>query len=281
MPFINVIPNNSEESESIHQMLADSSLYSNPTVTPLEVITIHLFYNYLHTHGYESIDLKAVLFDMDGVLFDSMPNHAESWHKIMKRFGFGLSREEAYMHEGRTGASTINIVSRRERGHDATEEEIKAIYQAKTEEFNKCPKAERMPGALEVLTKIKSEGLTPMVVTGSGQTSLLDRLNHNFPGIFQANLMVTAFDVKYGKPNPEPYLMALKKGGFKPNEALVIENAPLGVQAGVAAGIFTIAVNTGPLHDNVLLNEGANLLFHSMPDFNKNWETLQSALKQD
>lgn len=237
--------------------------------------------NYLHTHGYESIDLKAVLFDMDGVLFDSMPNHAESWHKIMKRFGFGLSREEAYMHEGRTGASTINIVSRRERGHDATEEEIKAIYQAKTEEFNKCPKAERMPGALEVLTKIKSEGLTPMVVTGSGQTSLLDRLNHNFPGIFQANLMVTAFDVKYGKPNPEPYLMALKKGGFKPNEALVIENAPLGVQAGVAAGIFTIAVNTGPLHDNVLLNEGANLLFHSMPDFYKNWETLQSALKQD
>ena len=139
----------------------------------------------------------------------------------------------------------------------------------------------KRPGALEVLTKIKSEGLTPMVVTGSGQTSLLDRLNHNFPGIFQANLMVTAFDVKYGKPNPEPYLMALKKGGFKPNEALVIENAPLGVQAGVAAGIFTIAVNTGPLHDNVLLNEGANLLFHSMPDFNKNWETLQSALKQD
>ena len=281
MPFINVIPNNSEESESIHQMLADSSLCSNPTVTPLEVITKEAIKNYLHTHGYESIDLKAVLFDMDGVLFDSMPNHAESWHKIMKRFGFGLSREEAYMHEGRTGASTINIVSRRERGHDATEEEIKAIYQAKTEEFNKCPKAERMPGALEVLTKIKSEGLTPMVVTGSGQTSLLDRLNHNFPGIFQANLMVTAFDVKYGKPNPEPYLMALKKGGFKPNEALVIENAPLGVQAGVAAGIFTIAVNTGPLHDNVLLNEGANLLFHSMPDFNKNWETLQSALKQD
>ena len=38
--------------------------------------------NYLHAHGYESIDLKAVLFDMDGVLFDSMPNHAEAWHKI-------------------------------------------------------------------------------------------------------------------------------------------------------------------------------------------------------
>lgn len=235
--------------------------------------------NYLQTHGYDAIHLKAVLFDMDGVLFDSMPNHAESWHKVMERFGYGLSREEAYMHEGRTGAATINIVSRRERGCDATEEEIKEIYRAKTEEFNKCPKAERMPGALEVLRKIKSEGLTPMVVTGSGQTSLLDRLNHNFPDIFKEELMVTAFDVKYGKPNPEPYLMALKKGGFKANEALVVENAPLGVQAGVAAGIFTIAVNTGPLPDKVLLDAGANVLFHSMPNFNENWEELHASLR--
>lgn len=235
--------------------------------------------NYLQTHGYESIHLKAVLFDMDGVLFNSMPNHAESWHNIMKRFGMGLSREEAYMHEGRTGASTINIVSRRERGYDATEEEIAAIYKAKTEEFNKCPKAERMPGAFEVLTKIKEAGLVPMVVTGSGQTSLLDRLNHNFPDIFKEELMVTAFDVKYGKPNPEPYLMALKKGGFKANEALVVENAPLGVKAGVAAGIFTIAVNTGPLPDKVLLDEGADLLFPSMPAFDENWEILKQDLE--
>ena len=71
---------------------------------------------YLKQHGHSSIDLKAVLFDMDGVLFNSMPNHAYSWHKVMERMGFGLSEEEAYMHEGRTGADTINIISRRERG---------------------------------------------------------------------------------------------------------------------------------------------------------------------
>ena len=103
--------------------------------------------NYLHTHGYESIDLKAVLFDMDGVLFDSMSNHAESWHKIMKRFGFGLSREEAYMHEVRTGASTINIVFQRELGKEATQEEIESIYKEKSILFNSYPEAERMPGA--------------------------------------------------------------------------------------------------------------------------------------
>lgn len=234
--------------------------------------------NYLQKQGFGDMNLKAVLFDMDGVLFNSMPNHAEAWHRTMAKFGFTLSREEAYMHEGRTGAGTINIVSLRERGHEATEEEIKQIYQAKSELFNQYPLAERMPGALEVLTKIKEAGLTPMVVTGSGQTSLLDRLNKNFPGIFQRELMVTAFDVKYGKPNPEPYLMALKKGGLQPNEAIVVENAPLGVQAGVAAGIFTIAVNTGPLPDEALLGQGANLLFHSMPDFNEHWILLQEQI---
>lgn len=234
--------------------------------------------NYLQKSGHSNINLKAVLFDMDGVLFNSMPNHAEAWHKTMAKFGFTLSREEAYMHEGRTGAATINIVSRRERGYDATEEEIRQIYQAKSELFNQYPTAERMPGALEVLTQIKEAGFTPMVVTGSGQTSLLDRLNQNFPGIFKKELMVTAFDVKYGKPNPEPYLMALKKGGLQPNEALVVENAPLGVQAGVAAGIFTIAVNTGPLPDHALLDQGANLLFSSMPNFNEHWKDLEKYL---
>ncbi|MGL5271853.1 MAG: HAD-IA family hydrolase, partial [Phocaeicola sp.] len=149
-----------------------------------------------------------------------------------------------------------------------------AIYKAKTREFNKCPLAEAMPGAWETIQQVKANELVPMIVTGSGQASLLDRLNANFPDSFKPHLMVTAFDVKHGKPNPEPYLMALEKGGLKANEAIVIENAPLGVKAAVDAGIFTIAVNTGPLDDAVLLNEGAHLLFHSMDELNQSWKTL-------
>lgn len=229
---------------------------------------------YLKQNHYESIQLKSVLFDMDGVLFDSMPYHAEAWHKTMKAHGLNFSREEAYMHEGRTGAGTINIVCQRQLGRDATQEEIESIYLEKSIEFNKHPQAERMPGAWELLQKIKAEGIIPTVVTGSGQASLLDRLEHNFPGMFRQELMVTAFDVKYGKPNPEPYLMALEKGGLKPNEAIVIENAPLGVEAGHKAGIFTIAVNTGPLNGEILLNAGADLLFPSMQALCESWEKL-------
>ena len=218
--------------------------------------------------------LKAVLFDMDGVLFDSMPYHSEAWHTVMKSHGLTLSREEAYMHEGRTGASTINIVFQRELGREATQEEIESIYQEKSVLFNSYPEAKRMPGAWELLQKVKKDGLIPMVVTGSGQLSLLERLEHNYPGMFRKELMVTAFDVKYGKPNPEPYLMALKKGGLKADEAIVVENAPLGVEAGHNAGIFTIAVNTGPLDGQVLLDAGADLLLPSMHALSDHWDTL-------
>ena len=233
---------------------------------------------YLEKRGHSDIPLKAVLFDMDGVLFNSMPYHAAAWHKVMERHGLHLSREEAYMHEGRTGAATINIVYQRQYGKDATPEMIESIYAEKSAEFSTFPEPERMPGAWKLLQKVKAAGLTPVLVTGSGQRSLLDRLAHHYPGMFQPERMVTAFDVKYGKPHPEPYLMGLKKAGVQANEAIVVENAPIGVQAGTAAGIFTVAVNTGPIDGQVLLDAGADVLFPSMQAFCDHWEELQRAI---
>lgn len=239
---------------------------------------------YLVAHGCERMALKAAMFDMDGVLFNSMKNHAKCWNETMAHFGLDLPEWEAYMHEGRTGAGTINLVSLRQRGYEATEEEIHNIYKYKSDLFNLCPKAERMAGAYELLCKVKESGVMPMVVTGSGQKTLLERLNRNFPGMFRKELMVTAFDVKYGKPNPEPYLMGMEKmkrwddEELLPGNFIVVENAPLGVEAGVAAGVFTIAVNTGPLPDEALLSKGANLLFHSMQEFCDGWEDIFSCL---
>lgn len=235
---------------------------------------------YLKKNGHSHIQLKAALFDMDGVLFNSMPYHADAWHTVMKRHGLDLSREDAYLHEGRTGAATINIVYQRTYGQDATPEMIESIYAEKSKEFNRHPEPERMPGAWEVLQQMKNEKLTTVLVTGSGQLSLLDRLSHNFPGVFDREHMVTAFDVKYGKPHPEPYLMGLEKAGVKAHEAIVVENAPIGVQAGVAAGIFTIAVNTGPLDEKVLWDAGANLVFPSMMDFCNHWEDIKMQLDE-
>ena len=219
---------------------------------------------YLKKHGFAEFAPKAVLFDMDGVLFDSMPIHAQSWSQVCSEFGLAMTAEEAYMHEGRTGAATINILTQRYWNRDATPQEVEEIYQEKCRLFNSYPEAPKMIGAEDVLRRVQAAGKTIVVVTGSGQKSLLDRLEHNYPGFFTPELVVSSKDVKHGKPNPEPYLMGLEKVGLKPWEAIVVENAPLGVRAGVAANIFTIAVNTGPLPESALLDEGANMLFPSM-----------------
>jgi beta-phosphoglucomutase-like phosphatase (HAD superfamily) len=105
-------------------------------------------------------------------------------------------------------------------------------------------------------------------------------LNLNFPGIFMRERMVTAFDVKKGKPDPEPYLMALQRGKLKPNEAIVIENAPLGIEAAKAAELFVIAVNTGPLPDTILLEAGADLLYPSVESLCNEWEQLYNCLNK-
>ena len=230
--------------------------------------------NYMQLHSHKGMQLRAVLFDMDGVLFDSMPYHAAAWSQVMTDAGYKFSKEDVYMNEGRTGADTINTASLAQFGKTATQEQIDALCIAKCELFDTYPTTQRMPGALELVKKVKECGLTPMIVTGSGTPTLLDRIQSNFPGLFDANHIVSSFNVKRGKPHPDPYLLALEKGGFKTNEAIVVENAPLGVTAGVAAGLFTIAANTGPLKDEVLAEAGASLVFPSMQALCEEWENL-------
>jgi beta-phosphoglucomutase len=229
---------------------------------------------YLNNHGFREFTPKAVLFDMDGVLFDSMPNHAFSWHASMEKYGLSMSPEEAYEHEGRTGVSTIKILARKQWHRELTDDEARRMYKTKSEIFSNRPKAKKMKGAENLLNKVKRDGKKIIVVTGSGQKTLLDNLQYQFPGLISSDLIVTSFDVTNGKPDPEPYIKGLAKAGVKPYEAIVVENAPLGVRAAVAADIFTVAVNTGPLPDSILLNEGANLLFPSMQAFCNDWDLL-------
>lgn len=129
-----------------------------------------------------------------------------------------------------------------------------------------------MPGIKPLMQQIKDGGLKICVVTGSAQHALLDKLLIDFDGLLRKELIVTAFDVTHGKPNPEPYLMGMKKCGVEPWETIVVENAPLGVRAAVAARCFTIAVNTGPLPDAMLAAEGADLIFPAMTALCEQWK---------
>ena len=222
---------------------------------------------------------RAVLFDMDGVLYDSMGNHAVAWVQSMKKFGITMTTDDAYATEGARGVDTIRYMVKQQQGREITEEESQLMYDEKTRIFHSLPEAPIMPGILSLMEQIDAAGIGIGVVTGSGQRPLIQRILRDFGKYVSPEHIVTAYDVKRGKPNPDPYLMGLEKaGGLLPSEGIVVENAPLGVRAGVAAGIYTIAVNTGPLADKVLLDAGANILFSTMQDLSEAWKEVLSKL---
>jgi len=223
--------------------------------------------------------IKAVLFDMDGVLYDSMGNHAVAWVQSMKKFGITMTADDAYATEGARGVDTIRHMVRKQQGREITEAESQLMYDEKTRIFHSMPEAPIMPGILSLMEQINEAGISIGIVTGSGQKPLIKRILRDFGQYVTPDHITTAYDVKRGKPNPDPYLMGLEKAGnLLASEAIVVENAPLGVRAGVAAGIYTIAVNTGPLPDQVLLDAGANILFPNMPTLSKAWKIIISTL---
>ena len=204
--------------------------------------------------------LKAIFFDMDGVIYDSMENHSVAWSKAFAYLGWDFPLEQVYLQEGRTGSSTIHLLYQEKLGRQATEKEIDLIYGKKTELFDSMAKPKPLPGISRLMERAKVAGVEIWVVTGSGQDLLLDELCADFSGLIQKGKIISGKDVENCKPHPEPYLTALAKSGFSADDVVVIENAPLGIEAAKAAGIFTIAINTGILADDILWNSGADVV---------------------
>ncbi len=215
--------------------------------------------------GHKSMDVRVALCDMDGTLYDSMPRHARAWHDMMLTQGLDIPAERFFALEGRTGADTINLLMQEYFGRTLDAGQCAALYSIKSENFRRLQQTEGirvMEGATQLVASFISEGIEPVLVTGSGQSSLIDRLAHDYPGAF--GLRVTARDVSHGKPHPEPYLRAMSLAGATTRQAFVLENAPLGVMSGYRAGMFTIAVNTGPIPAPELEAAGADVTFASM-----------------
>ncbi len=233
---------------------------------------------YLKKNSFKEFSPKAVFFDMDGVLYNSMPNHAISWHNSMKKYGLLISEDEAYLYEGMRGVETIKLLALKQWNRTLDDETAKQMYAYKSSLYSSCPKADKIPDVELLMKKIKDQNLKILVVTGSGQRTLLDKIEEDFLGLIQKDYIISSKDVKHGKPNPEPYLFALERAKVHPYEAIIIENAPLGVRSGVASRVFTIAVNTGPLKDEVLLQEGANLIFPNMYKLLNVWDNISLSL---
>lgn len=231
---------------------------------------------YLEKHGFEEFCPKAVLFDMDGVIYNSMPNHAVSWHDAMASFGLDMPYDGAYRYEGMRGVETIKLLARQQWHRELSDTEAQQMYEVKSAYFNRQPAPRKMRDIMTLMHHIKASGLTIGIVTGSGQHTLLDKLESSFRGLITRQHIVTSYDVQRGKPAPDPYLMGMQKIGVQPWQTIVVENAPLGIQAAVAAHCFTIGVNTGPLPDQELAGAGADIIMPSISRLSHCWQQLMA-----
>lgn len=226
--------------------------------------------NYMTRNDLMSFAPTTALIDMDGTLYDSMGHHADAWYRLISGLGIECTRDEFFLYEGRTGTDTINLLFRRAYGHDASPEEAKELYRKKTVYFSEMPPVTPVNGAQHMVATLLDHGLTTVLVTGSGQNTLLNRLDKDFPNAFPQGLRVTGHDVTHGKPHPEPFLKGMSLAGSHPENSIAIDNAPLGVMAGTASGAFTIGVTTGPIPEQALIDAGADIVYPSMEALARN-----------
>jgi beta-phosphoglucomutase len=185
---------------------------------------------------------KAVIFDMDGVIVDSMPYHFIAWYEALRPYGIRFSCLEVYKREGEKWDKTLPEMLRKH-GIEPTEELMQKIIDNRTKIFKKYFNKTYFSGAIKLLEWLKRKNnLSLAIVTATTARDIKKILDASLRRRFK--LIITGDQVKYGKPFPHPYLQAAKALGIKPEEAVVIENSPFGVRSAKAAGMFCIALTT-------------------------------------
>jgi len=209
-------------------------------------------------------DVKSVIFDMDGVITNTMPDHYHSWKTILKEEGLNVTYEDIYKREGQPGISSVMELAEE---YKVTFDEKKAaeILRKKENLFRKIVKTRFITGARNFLKHLHGNNMRLALVTGTSRHELCRILPKPLQDLF--SVIVTGNDVKHGKPHPEPYLKSLKDLRIKPSEGVVIENAPFGIRSAKQAGLQCLALETS-LPRKYLLE--ADAIFSSIKELQTN-----------
>lgn len=180
-----------------------------------------------------TMDVSAVLFDMDGTLVDSTAAVERVWRRWAARHGLDFEAMLAVSH-GRRASDTIARFA--PPGVDHAEENSWMLEAEMVEQDGIIP----IPGAQRLMASLPPERVA--VVTSAARDLALLRLR--LAGLVVPNLVITAEDVTAGKPDPQGYLQAARQLGFAPETCVVVEDAPAGLEAGRAAGGHVLALAT-------------------------------------
>lgn len=185
--------------------------------------------------------INAILFDHDGVLVNSMPFHVQAWQEVMARYNVEIDPLEIYMQEGATTMEVAAELCHRHR-KSASPELVQRIVAEKRDRYLAINRTTINEGVMEFIEDMRERRYRMGIVTGSIRAQVEPVLGEYALSLFDC--MITADDVEYGKPDPEPYIRGAQKLGCTPSACLVIENAPLGITSAKAAGMHVIAITS-------------------------------------
>jgi beta-phosphoglucomutase family hydrolase len=185
--------------------------------------------------------IGAVLWDMDGVLVDTAPFHYQAWRALFAGLGKDLSDEEFR----RTFGLRNDDILRANLG-DMPPERLTELGRRKEELFREAirGKVQPLPGAVALVRRLRESGVKTAVVSSAPRQNvetLLDAL-----GISDGfDALVAEEDAERGKPDPQGFLVAAERLGERPEDCVVIEDAPGGVEAAKRAGMRCIGLAAG------------------------------------
>ncbi|MBC3758788.1 HAD family phosphatase [Hyunsoonleella sp. SJ7] len=187
--------------------------------------------------------LKAVIFDMDGVIIDSEPMHHKAYNDMFDEVGIDVSRE---LYNSFTGQSTLNICKRL-CDHFSLKESPETLVTIKRryykQFFDKNSDLDLIDGVLDLIKNYHENGLTLVLGSSAAMTSInmiFERFELN--PYFKAKL--SGGDLKQSKPHPEIFEKAAEASGFKREECIVIEDSTNGIQASKSAGIYCVGYDS-------------------------------------
>ncbi|NMB48720.1 HAD family phosphatase [Candidatus Kuenenbacteria bacterium] len=201
--------------------------------------------------------IEAIIFDLDGVLTDSMKFHVASWNYAFNHFHIFPSKKDFLFLEGLSYQETIEYISEKY-NKKILEREKEKIYLLKKKKFSELFKFEIYPDILNFLKYLQAKNIKLGLVSGANKEFVDKIVDKFFKDIFK--VIISGGDIKKGKPSPEPYLTATKKLGCNAKNIFVIENAPLGIKSATEANLKTLALTT-TLDKKSL--QGANKIFSS------------------
>lgn len=182
----------------------------------------------------------AVIFDMDGVLIDSVGTNWRVYNQVLKKYGIQLGDKDLKSYIGSTLKNQImriNADYKLNINYESFEKEVMPLRQIAFETIT------AMPGAKSLLQQLSKHKIPLAVATSSPRAILEDRLGRTELISFFSEF-VTEEDVRHPKPDPEAYIKAAQKLGISTSSCVVIEDAPSGIESAHSAGMKCCAVMT-------------------------------------